>query len=656
MNDELDILFSRDESDIEDIAENYPAAGQQEKEKIYEICKRKYNKEKSKAVEGPEKDGYIKQAEGVEVYKRPKLYRILSAAAALIIVAGGIGGYSLIKNRHLSKFGAGSTEATEIEPGVPQGLIDELNAMTDEMLSKLERYQGFHYGRGVDTSDSFNGSVVLGNVADNSQSSRKMKLNYCRVTDEELDSVEEMKAFCKSFLVEDLYSEGIVDDYISLNTYKENDEDNSEFSDIGAYFIMYNDKFYSRDEASEEHSICLTEFSKYELISSEFYDENEAGERTSLLSYGNDVIKCERVYKKSDDRFVQINLDFVKEDDENGAAWKISSWDICEKDSEGTVCARQVSPHTLDLKLVQETDNEGEFAKLQLHEMIVLHSDKELDEYYNKINDAKKEGIYKFKKVDVDKYVDQILAAKNSDELNTLENKSFLYHIMLNSSRYFDTAETKYVYLVNYPENRYEGETVVDNRNYYSYLEESGYYHDHYSERLEICDNKDYVSISQQYKRYFKRELTDEELLMMDSYLPDNYRVIFSDDYEDGYTTPALEFGDSSAILCSHQFSYTLLANFDEWEIDGIEKILDRDCVHIFKKCELGNTNTELWLDIRTGILLKGKEIYEDSDGAVDEFEITELKLNEPIQKREYDITGYTDTSNENYQNGMVED
>ena len=51
MNDELDILFSRDESDIEDIAENYPAAGQQEKEKIYEICNRKYKKEKSKAVE-----------------------------------------------------------------------------------------------------------------------------------------------------------------------------------------------------------------------------------------------------------------------------------------------------------------------------------------------------------------------------------------------------------------------------------------------------------------------------------------------------------------------------------------------------------------------------------------------------------------------------
>ncbi|MCR4794778.1 MAG: DUF4330 domain-containing protein [Ruminococcus sp.] len=653
MKDELDILFSRDESDIEKIAENYPAAGQQEKEKIYEICKRKYNKEKSKGVEESEKDGYIKQAEGVEVYKRPKLYRILSAAAALVIVAGGVGGYAFMKNRNSAEFGAGSTETTEIEPGVPQGLIDELNAMTDEMLSKLERLEGFHYGRGVDTADNFKGSMVIAEGLDSDQSREKIDLNYCRVTDEELDSVEEMRAFCKSFLVGELYSERIIDDFMGADA----DEENSEFSrHIGAYFIMYNDKFYSRDIASEEHSFCLTEFSRYELISSEFYDENEEGERTSVFGYGNDVIKCERVYKKSDNRLIQINLDFVKEDDENGAAWKIGSWDICEKDSEGTVCARQVSPNTFDPKLIKETDDDSEFAELQLHEMIVLHSDKELDEYYDKINDAKKEGVYKFKKVDVDKYVDQILAAKNSDELNTLENKSFLYHIMINSSRYFDTAETKYVYLVNYPENRYEGENVVDNRNYYSYLEESGYYHDHYSERLEIYDNKDYVSISQQYKRYFKRELTDEELLMMDSYLPDNYRVIFSDDYEDGYITPALEFVDSSAILCSHQFSYTLLANFDEWEIDGIEKILDRDCVHIFKKCELGSTNTELWLDIRTGLLLKGKEIYEDSDGAVDEFEITELKLNEPIQKREYDITGYTDTSNENYQNEMVED
>ena len=40
MRDELDILFSMEDSDIENIAENYPAAGDKEKEKIYEICKR----------------------------------------------------------------------------------------------------------------------------------------------------------------------------------------------------------------------------------------------------------------------------------------------------------------------------------------------------------------------------------------------------------------------------------------------------------------------------------------------------------------------------------------------------------------------------------------------------------------------------------------
>ncbi|SEH37759.1 hypothetical protein SAMN02910265_00161 [Ruminococcus flavefaciens] len=651
MKDEFDIMFSREESDIEKIANNYPAAGQREKEKIYEICKRKYNILKSEDKES-ESDGFIKQAEGVEVYKRPKLYRFLSVAAAVAIVAGGVGGYAFMKNRNWNNFGAGTTNPVQIEPGVPQELIDELNAVTDEMLSKLERYEAFHYGVGVDIEDCFSGSVAL--TGDPALDAEKIELRYCRVTDEELNSIEKMEAFSKSFLTADLRS----NDFVSVKD-DGNDEENISLIYPDTFlenhtcfdFVSYNDSLYSRDKSFEEHSVNLTEFSRYELVSSEFYDENDAGERTSLLGYGSDVIKCERIYKMSDDRFVTIVLDIVKEDDENGAVWKINKWDIIEKDSEGEVLTRKKSKNSFNpenIENVTNADAEGEFAELQLHEMKIYHSKDEAEQAFVEYQDAWKNHTYEFKKVDVEKYADQLLSAANAEELNTLENKSYLYHICANVFHYYDTAEVKFVIdgeqqALNYHE---EYERVLDNKQLYFYNKITSR-SDNENEKVSVYvrDGNEGVDYYPTDKTYSKQTYSEDDIKMAGAYIPDNFRVAYCDDYEKAGVQEAWEFGNTFGEF-SNLDSFVLLSDFDQWHIEGVENILGRDCAHVNLVYNDGfNENTvDRWIDIRTGLVLKSST---KSDVLSQTTEVTELKLNEPVEKVDYDLTGYTFVENE---------
>ena len=415
MKDNFDILFSREESDIEKIANNYPAAGQREKEKIYEICKRKYNIQKSEEKES-ESDGFIKQAEGVEVYKRPKLYRFLSVAAAVAIVAGGVGGYTLMRNKHLNDFGTNTTDPVQTEP--------------------------------------------------------------------------------------------------------------------------------------------------------------------------------------------------------------------------------DVEPTTAEA--------EDEFAELELHEMKIYHSREESEKAFEEFKNAWKNHTYEFKKVDVEKYADQILSAANADELNTLENKSYLYHICANVFHYYDTAEVKFVIdgeqqALNYHE---EYERVLDNKQLYFYNKITSR-SDNENEKVSVYvqDGNEGVYYYPTDKTYEKTTYQDDYTDLAGAYIPDNYRVAYCDDYEYAGVQKAWEIGNTFGEL-SNLDSFTLLSDFDQWHIEGVENILGRDCAHVNLVYNDGfNENTvDRWIDIRTGLVLKSST---KSDVLSQTTEVTELKLNEPVEKVDYDLTGYTFVENE---------
>ena len=129
------------------------------------------------------------------------------------------------------------------------------------------------------------------------------------------------------------------------------------------------------------------------------------------------------------------------------------------------------------------------------------------------------------------------------------------------------------------------------------------------------------------------------------AYIPDNYRVAYCDDYEKAGVQKAWEFGNSFGEL-SNLDSFVLLSDFDQWHIEGVENILGRDCAHVNLVYNDGfNENiVDRWIDIRTGLVLKSST---KSDVLSQTTEVTELKLNEPVEKVDYDLTGYAFVENE---------
>ena len=122
-----------------------------------------------------------------------------------------------------------------------------------------------------------------------------------------------------------------------------------------------------------------------------------------------------------------------------------------------------------------------------------------------------------------------------------------------------------------------------------------------------------------------------------DAYLPDNdYAIYFNDEYGRSVIMPS---DYSSTYLRGKELLYpgTTLADFGVWSIGGTDNILGRDCVHTVM--QIGNYLTENWVDLRTGIVMK--EIITGPDESTYS-EITELTLNEPVEHKTYDLTGYT--------------
>jgi hypothetical protein len=351
------------------------------------------------------------------------------------------------------------------------------------------------------------------------------------------------------------------------------------------------------------------------------------------------------------EKYVTIILDIVSEEDENGAAWKINKCDIIEKDSEGEVLTRKKSKNSFNpenIENVTNADADGEFAELELHEMKIYHSNEEAEQAFVEFQDAWKNHTYEFKKVDVEKYADQLLSAANAEELNTLENKSYLYHICANVFHYYDTAEVKFVIdgeqlALNYHE---EYERIIDNRQLYYYNKITSRSDNEYEKvSVYVRDGNEGVNYYPTDKTYSKQTFSEDDIKMAGAYIPDNYRVAYCDDYEKPGVQQAWEFGNTFGEF-SNLDSFVLLSDFDQWHIEDVENILGRDCAHVNLVYNDGSNENivDRWIDIRTGLVLKSST---KSDVLSQTTEVTELKLNEPVEKVDYDLTGYAFVENE---------
>ncbi len=105
MNDKelgLDILENADDEEIRRIAADCPVSSE-EMERMFKLSRKIYNERTNESNEA-----HAVEVSGVEQYKKPIWHKIVSAAAALALVAGlGAGGYMLARNKGADNHFAG---------------------------------------------------------------------------------------------------------------------------------------------------------------------------------------------------------------------------------------------------------------------------------------------------------------------------------------------------------------------------------------------------------------------------------------------------------------------------------------------------------------------------------------------------------------------
>jgi len=131
-----DLFKELDDMDIDMIAQEFPVLTPDEKERIYAMSERKYDKETNNENDFSDKDEIV--VSGVEHYKRPVWYKYASAAAAVILVIGGISG-SMLLMKHRKTIQPDNTDlftSTTGEKTTFQTGTNEQNGTSTEQATK----------------------------------------------------------------------------------------------------------------------------------------------------------------------------------------------------------------------------------------------------------------------------------------------------------------------------------------------------------------------------------------------------------------------------------------------------------------------------------------------------------------------------------------
>ncbi|WP_303826130.1 PASTA domain-containing protein [Ruminococcus flavefaciens] len=128
MNDKelgLDILENADDEEIRRIAADCPVSSE-EMERMFKLSRKIYNERTNESNEA-----HAVEVSGVEQYKKPIWHKIVSAAAALALVAGlGTGGYMLLRHEKWQPLLAVSDEQLP-ESKYPFGEIDRVRMQSN---------------------------------------------------------------------------------------------------------------------------------------------------------------------------------------------------------------------------------------------------------------------------------------------------------------------------------------------------------------------------------------------------------------------------------------------------------------------------------------------------------------------------------------------
>jgi hypothetical protein len=666
MKDEFDVLFSKKNSDIEYVADKYRAVSDKDKENIYNICKRKYNIMKSEGVEA-DADDFIKEAEGVERYSRPVWYRWVCASAASVVLIGAVSGGIMLARTHRVNVPTNQNPTTEVTSQKSTSEVKkdneplDMDQYMDGLLTSFSKIQRAQFGEYSENDEKLLYKVESDIIAPEEYI---YDYSYYKVSVDGVESFSDFDNMLSSTYSEYVYKHlmgGDMSKYESGTRFGEETEEGKQLK----HFIKYGDQAYARWQMDSRFT-DMCDFDKYELVSSEFKEGAEEFDYKSsafcewcnsgeVYAYkfaspefyatfeekGNDfngvfdddyddIMLCRREYKSKGaepENTVKADFLLVKQ---NGD-WKIANFVIDGTDYETEVTTEAVTENTSEVNSTEESSG------LQIHELSLFKGQDEANKAAAVIGEKFRSGQYKFEKVDTDKYVNNMLA-ENAD-INTIENKSYIYHILWNSYFYFDTAEVEYTITDKLDNDlRKDIKASVDNREKfmrYDREQSDGTTYTYYQ------NGKESYEIDKAGKKYSQYDIDDAFISAYDKYVPDNLRVLYVED-EKGYgvyTSFLNNYFVNCALGCLYEDG-TRFSNFNEWYIAYVDQYLGRTCVGVeFRENKGGRSHYTI--DLKTGIVLKRIDYLESGEESCN-MEVKSIKIDEPVDKKMFDLNGYT--------------
>ena len=234
-------------------------------------------------------------------------------------------------------------------------------------------------------------------------------------------------------------------------------------------------------------------------------------------------------------------------------------------------------------------------------------------------------------RLDREKYLAKFRAAADTEALNTPELKSYIYDIMLNSLHYFDTISGHHTFIS--VGNDVETDFGFDQVNHYSWEEEkneatgasmSVYNYDGFHYHIDNPSMTYQTSVSSEESIGFNVGTNDWLMLNTEG---ENISCIQPDSSLLGLVNST---GFAPQIPQSH------LHDLSAWQILSVTEVNGMECAEI--EGDWWKGHYKLYVDLHHGFLMK----YDNSDG--DHYELTDLHIDEPVEKRTFDPEGYSGT------------
>ena len=281
------------------------------------------------------------------------------------------------------------------------------------------------------------------------------------------------------------------------------------------------------------------------------------------------------------------------------------------------------------------------YAELELHEQEKrIYTWEESDELLLKARERYQQNGGPLL-IDTQKYIAKYFSPHSGNDINDLEAKSYLYHMMLNSIDYFSTAEGEMVNGVPGSQEylRFQTDDTTHSSYAYSRYNNEGEHETYFSGSADplssfLCE----VDLTA--GTYMKSVCTvddQHDFIMSDNdrrtYKPDGTGLAFN--RMDGMNLGV----PCSCCLFPQSIAMSRLDDFDCWCITGTSEMLGRTCAEI-DGTHSGRT-IRLLVDVKTGILMQYTET--EAEGTMRNYsEVTALTVDEPVSVRQFDPAGLT--------------